>query len=113
MHELSIVMGIVEIAGECTDREQASVVEEIVLDIGVLTTVDMDAFEFAWKQAVRNTVLAQSRKVVNRLPGRALCLTCDQEFELQHVYDPCPACGGHMITVTGGKELRVKSLVVQ
>ncbi len=112
MHELSIVTGIVNIAVEQAAKADALTIEEIVLDIGCLSTIEMNAFEFAWKQAVRNTILQKARKKIRRIPGIARCLECEQDFSLRHVFDPCPVCGRHLITILQGKELRVRSLVV-
>ena len=54
MHELSIVMSIIKLAAEQAD---ADMIEEIELDIGCLSGIDMDSFDFAWKQAIKQTVL--------------------------------------------------------
>lgn len=112
MHELSIVLGIVELAEQRVAREDSPAIEEIVLDIGALAAVDMDAFDFAWRQATRNTLLAGAARVINHIPGMARCLDCQMDFAIQNIYDPCPACGGHLITVIAGRELRVRSLVI-
>jgi hydrogenase nickel incorporation protein HypA/HybF len=112
MHELSIVMSIIDIAGKEAGKAGAQAVEEIELDIGALSTVDMDAFDFAWAQGVKDTILQDSRMTVNRIEGLARCMDCEIEFPVNEVYDPCPACGGHLLEIVRGKELRVKSLVV-
>jgi hydrogenase nickel incorporation protein HypA/HybF len=39
-------------------------------------------------------------------------MDCDIDFPIQQIYDACPACGGHLISIKQGKELKVKSLVV-
>ena len=112
MHELSIVMGIIGIAEKELAKAGAAAVEEIELDIGTLSTVDMDAFDFAWNQGVKDTPLAHSLKTVHLIQGEARCMDCDIRFPVQEVYDPCPVCGGHLLEIVRGKELRVKSLVV-
>ena len=112
MHELSIVMGILDIARKEATKAGAQTVEEIELDIGTLSTVDMDAFDFAWQQGVKDTLLADTRTTINRIEGLARCMDCEIEFPVNEVYDPCPACGGHLLEILRGKELRVKSLLV-
>lgn len=112
MHELSIVMSIVDIARREIEKAGATVVEEIELDIGELSTIEMEAFSFAWRQAVRNTVLEKARKKVNRIEGKAKCLSCCIEFSVHDVYEPCPVCGDHLVSIVAGKELRVRSLLV-
>jgi len=112
MHELSIVMGIVDIAVKETAAADATTVDEIEIDIGCLSTVEMNAFEFAWQQGVKQTILENAEKKINRIEGKATCLDCNTQFRIENMYDACPACGKHLIEVTEGKELRVKSLVV-
>ncbi len=105
-------MGILEIAGGQAKKAGASVVEEIELEIGELAAVEPGAFEFAWSQGVKGTLLENAVRVVHRVAGQASCLDCSHEFDLHHLYDPCPVCGGHFIRILRGRELRVKSLVV-
>lgn len=112
MHELSIVMSILDIAEKEAARAGAMEIEEIELDIGTLSTVDMDAFDFAWQQGVKDTLLADARTTINRIEGLARCMDCAVEFPVKEIFDPCPACGGHLLEILRGKELRVKSLVV-
>ncbi|MDB5277493.1 MAG: hydrogenase expression/synthesis HypA [Ferruginibacter sp.] len=112
MHELSVVMSIVDIALEQAAKKDAVIIDEIELDIGCLSTIEMNAFEFAWKQGVKRTILERAVKKVNRIKGKGHCSDCDHTFELENLYDACPFCGGYLIGITAGKELRVKSLVV-
>ena len=112
MHELSIVMSIVDIAQQQAEQADASIVEEIEIDIGCLSTIEMNAFEFAWRQAVKQTILEGAVKKINRIKGKAQCSDCDTSFALENLYDACPECGQHLINILAGKELRVKSLVV-
>ncbi|MFN8244658.1 MAG: hydrogenase maturation nickel metallochaperone HypA [Ferruginibacter sp.] len=112
MHELSVVMSIVDIAQEETRKAGAAAVEEIEMDIGLLSTIEMNAFEFAWQQGIRETVLEHAHKKINRIRGKGRCMDCNNDFALEHLYDPCPVCGNYLIDIVEGKELRVRSLVV-
>lgn len=112
MHELSIVMGVIQVAEEEARKAGGAGIEELELDIGCLSTIEMNAFGFAWQQAVKTTLLEKTVLKVNRPEGRACCIDCDTVFPMQQLYDPCPVCGHHRIMVIQGKELRVKSLVL-
>ena len=112
MHELSIVMGIIEIAERQANAANATVVDEVELDIGTLSGIEMGALEFAWKQAVRETMLEHAVKKINRIAAKAKCVDCDTEFAIENYYDACPVCGEHLINIIQGKELRVKTLLV-
>jgi hydrogenase nickel incorporation protein HypA/HybF len=112
MHELSIVMSILEIATREAEKEQAQMIEEIELDIGCLSSIDMDAFDFAWEQAVKDTILEKAGKTINRIMGKAKCCRCETVFPVQNLYDTCPVCGVSGSIILQGKELRVKSIVI-
>jgi hydrogenase nickel incorporation protein HypA/HybF len=112
MHELSIVMSIISIAEQEAAKTNAADIEEIEMDIGELSGIEMAAFDFAWDQAVKGTMLEHAVKTVNHIEGKGTCMDCDADFTLHQLYEPCPACGGHFITIQKGKELKVKSLVI-
>jgi hydrogenase nickel incorporation protein HypA/HybF len=112
MHELSIVMSILDIAEKESAKNNAVHIDEIELEIGELSGIDMPAFDFAWQQAVKSTKLETAAKIVTHIPGEGLCMDCKTVFPMHHLYKPCPVCGDHFITIVKGKELRVKSLVI-
>jgi hydrogenase nickel incorporation protein HypA/HybF len=112
MHELSIVMSIIDIAQQQAMEAAAVTIDEIELDIGTMSGIEMDSFDFAWNQAIKSSVLEHALRKINRIEARALCLDCNAEFAIQNYYDACPVCGEHLLDILSGKELRVKSLVV-
>ena len=112
MHELSIAMSIVDLAAKQAAKHDADVIEEIELDIGCLSGIEMESFDFAWKQAVKRTILENATRRVNRIEGKAHCLECDTCFDMQHLYDSCPECNSHFAEIISGKELKLKSLVL-
>lgn len=109
MHELSIVMGIIDVVTEYAGGER---VKEVTLDIGCLTTIEMFAFDMAWKQAIKGTLCEDATLDVNRIKGRAVCMDCDESFEIAEVYDACTNCGSHLLQIIQGKELKVRSLII-
>lgn len=112
MHELSIVMSIVETAEEKVKEHQAHSVESIDLVIGDLAGIDKHALDFAWDAAVKNTVLQQATRNIIHIPARARCMDCDCEFAIKEVYDVCPLCGEPLIQIIQGKELQIKSMIL-
>lgn len=112
MHELSIVMSIVDIACEEVKRHRAQTVDSIELEIGTMAGVEFDALEFAWEVGVRNTILQDSEKKIDRIQARARCAECGSEYVVTQPYAPCPVCNNFFVEYLSGKELRVKSLVV-
>lgn len=112
MHELSIVMSIIEIAEKQLVLAGGKEIEEIELEIGELSGIEMQSFDFAWEQATKNTSLDKAERIIDHIQGQGKCADCHSEFTMHNVYDACPNCNGHLINTIRGKELRVKSLIV-
>jgi hydrogenase nickel incorporation protein HypA/HybF len=112
VHELSLVLSIVDIANEQLKLNNAREIESIDLEIGSLAGVEMDALLFAWDAAVPGTVLEKSERIIHRLPALARCMDCGKEYEIAQLFEVCPGCGQYRSELLQGKELRVKSLVV-
>jgi len=112
MHELSIVMNIVETAEEQVKKNHAQGVESIALEIGTLAGVDEHALTFAWEVGVKNTVLEKASYTINRISGWAKCSNCDCEFEMKELYDPCPLCGEYLVHILRGKEMKIQSITL-
>jgi hydrogenase nickel incorporation protein HypA/HybF len=112
MHELSIALGIVDIAEKETKKAGASKVDIIELEIGALSGVELDSLDFIWPNAVEGTVLEGAKKEIDFVKAIGYCMECDIEFPMEFVYDNCPNCKGYLKDVIKGKELRVKALEV-
>jgi hydrogenase nickel incorporation protein HypA/HybF len=112
MHELSIVLSIVDIAEKEVEKHKANSVEVIVLDIGELSGIEPPALDFAWECAIENTVLANAERITNYIKGKAVCMDCGEEFSLDEVYASCPACNSYLKDYIAGRELKVKSLTL-
>ena len=112
MHELSIVLNVVDMAAEQTRMHNASKVESIELEIGALAGIEMDAFDFAWKAAIPDTILEGAERIIHEIPAKAHCLLCDHEFEAEYLFGVCPNCGEYRNEIVQGREMRVKTLTV-
>ncbi len=112
MHELSIALGIIKIAEDETRKADATKVEKIELQIGALSGVELDALDYVWEQAVKDTVLEGAELEIDFVSGKARCLECQTEFSMEKVYDNCPKCQSYFKEIISGKELLVKALEV-
>lgn len=112
MHELSVALGIVDIAKKETEKAKAQTVELIELEIGTLAGIEFDALDFVWPSAVQGTVLEHAEKKINIVQAEAKCLDCNTVFEIKNIYDACPNCNSYLKGIVKGKELLVKSLEV-
>ena len=88
MHELSIVQNILEITEKEVLKAKATKVEQIDLDVGMLSGIEMQALLFAWEACVPGTVLAGARRQIRRIPAKAKCVQCENIFDTQNFFDP-------------------------
>ena len=112
MHELSIALGILKIAEQEATKANASTVESIELEIGTLAGIELDALEFIWPSATKETILEHSKMEITTVEAQALCIDCDTIFKIEKFYDNCPKCDSNFKSILKGKELRVKALEV-
>lgn len=113
MHELSIALSIVDIAEEEVKKNQASSVEEIEIEIGMLSNIQVDSLEFLWDNAVKSSVLEGARRKLNIIPGKARCTVCYTEFTMNEIFDACPECHDFLNEIVSGKELKIKSMTLK
>jgi hydrogenase nickel incorporation protein HypA/HybF len=112
MHELSIAQSIIELAEQQRLNHHATVVEELELEIGALAGIDIPTFTFALESSVKGTSLEKARIVRRDIPGEGRCGDCEKTFPINTLFSACPFCGSYAVKITGGKELRIKSMVV-
>lgn len=113
MHEMSIALGIVKIAEDEVVKREAKYVSEIVLEIGELSGIELDSLYFVWPAAVKETVLASAKRIIEYKEGRGKCIDCDSEFEVHSLSDQCPKCGSYFKSIVQGKEMRVVTLSLE
>jgi hydrogenase nickel incorporation protein HypA/HybF len=58
-------------------------------------------------------VLEDAECVINKIPAMAICIVCEAQFEKQNAYDPCPDCGNYLHQLKSGKELKIKSIIIE
>lgn len=113
MHELSIAISIIEIAEKEAKAANANSISELVLDIGTQSGIEMYALEAALEMAVMNTSLEKAKIQINQIQAEAKCKDCFEVFTIENIFDPCPKCGGFYHEIISGKDMKVKSLLIE
>ena len=112
MHEMSIATSIVEIAEGEAKKANAKIITEIELDIGTISGIELEALEFAFKALKPKTMLKDAEININIIQAKSKCEECFSEFETENVYTLCPNCGSYKTSILQGKEMKVKSILV-
>ncbi|MFN6960628.1 MAG: hydrogenase maturation nickel metallochaperone HypA [Rhodocyclaceae bacterium] len=113
MHEMSLVEGVRELIIEAAAREGFTRVRSVRVEIGQLSGVEREAFEFCFDLAMRGGIADGARLDVVATPGRGRCAACGQETALAMIYDPCEHCGAYPVEVIAGTAMRVIDLEVE
>jgi hydrogenase nickel incorporation protein HypA/HybF len=109
MHELSIVMNILETVEEKATEMNAKVVHEIEMEVGTLSGVEFDALDFALENSPKSPLLDKVRFQIHKIQPVARCGDCDHEYETTEYATPCPHCKSIRTELVKGNELRIKS----
>jgi len=111
MHEMSIAEGVLGIVEETARREGFRRVREVRLEIGTLAAVETEALRFCFDAVVRGSVAEGATLAIDETPGTAWCFDCSATVPLAARGEACPRCGGAVLQVNGGTEMRVKDLL--
>ena len=113
MHEMSIALSIIDLATEQAKKANASKINEIELDIGTLSGVEIEALNFAMELAVKDTMLESSQVRINHIKALSECQESSHQFDASFVINPCPKCNELNTRIVVGQELQVKSLIIE
>lgn len=113
MHELSIAIGIVELAEEYAGKEGHKKVLELEIEVGDFSGVIIEALDFALQEAVMNTRCSEATWKIHRIKPLARCRECGRESVPESLYAACPTCGSYGLEILRGKELRLTSILVE
>jgi hydrogenase nickel incorporation protein HypA/HybF len=112
MHEMSLAEGVRGIIEDAARAQGFSAVRSVVLEIGELSAVEVDALRFCLDAVLRDTCAEGAAIEVESVPGTGWCMQCAASVRVAELYGACPQCGGYQVQPTGGKEMRVKALEV-
>jgi hydrogenase nickel incorporation protein HypA/HybF len=110
MHEMTIALNIIDIATKESAKANASRINNIEIEIGSMSGVDVSALKFALDIAVKNTMLENSNITMIPVNAKVECMQCKSVFHLEDFYQTCPGCDSLTFNVIQGKELKIKSI---
>lgn len=112
MHEMSLCEGVLQIIESEAKNQKFTKVKRVIIDVGVLSGVEISAFEFAFEVVMRGSIAENAELEINELVAQAWCMQCAKVVTVNQRYDPCPKCGSYQLQISSGDELKIKELEV-
>jgi hydrogenase nickel incorporation protein HypA/HybF len=113
MHEMSICLSVVQALKEQAKIHSYTRVKAVWLEIGPLAGVEPESLMFCFDAVTQGTLAENAKLEIVHTPLIAWCMTCSKNVNLGSRFDGCPECGGRELQITGGSELKIKSMEVE
>ena len=92
-------------------EHNATKVHRVVLRVGALAGVELDALRFAFGAVTRGTAASEADLELETVPARGRCADCDLEFDVRSDFIfTCPKCGRISGELVQGRELELRRI---
>ncbi|MCX8144851.1 MAG: hydrogenase maturation nickel metallochaperone HypA [Azovibrio sp.] len=113
MHEMALAEGVLQLVEDTARREGARRVQTVVLEIGALASVEVEALRFCFAAVTRDSLAAGAALEIQTVPGAGWCLPCGKRVPMRELHGACPNCGSYQVQPTAGTEMRVKEIAIE
>jgi len=110
MHELSICQSMLKQINAIAQQHQADGVSKVTLRVGPLSGVEPQLLLQAFPLASAGTIASEATLVIESLPIRVRCRSCDKESEVTINKLTCRHCGDYQTQVISGDEMLLANL---
>lgn len=111
MHELGVVIRVIETVEKVMVDNNLSKVDAIILQIGELSSMIPSYVEACYPAAVYRSNLKDTKLQIEILKAYGLCRHCSEVFEVVTEDGTCPICLKKDFELTSGREFMIKEIV--
>lgn len=114
MHEMPIVMEILERAIELAKQHGATRIKEIEVQLGAMHQVLPEALQMAFQVARHGTLAERAALIASEEAVVAVCNECEQRFEPEiGTCFACPRCGQADLRIVAGDDIILRSVTLE
>ena len=113
MHELSICQALMNQVKSIAAENRAGNVVTIVIGVGPLSGVEAELLKNAYPLASAGTVAEHAQLIIEPLPIRVRCNSCNRESSVLANKLVCQHCGDWQTTLISGDELLLMSVELE
>lgn len=110
MHEVSIVMDMVEIIKENAEVHGLKHVNKVLMKIGEMTCIQESSIRFAFEAIAKGTPAEGAELIIEKVKATARCSNCGTVYEVSFFNKQCSNCGKSSSTLITGYELSLEHL---
>jgi len=118
MHELSLADGILKTVLQAAEKEGATKIKSIKIEMGEILLVNAEQLTFCFDVISKDTIAEGAELDITYLKPRVLCNKCRKEFEIVSdndlpILSMICGCGSNDLTVLSGREFNIKSMRIE
>lgn len=107
-------MNLLDIIEKKCQEEGYQKVESVRVRVGKASSVQPEAFSFAFEVVKKDTVAQNARFIIDLIPLGGTCSACGNRFETEEAYIlECPSCASLSLQITHGYELEMVEMEVE
>lgn len=110
MHELGVVIEVVNTVEKFAQANNVSRVDSLVLQIGELSSMVPKYIEAVYPAATDGTFLSDTELIIEVLPANGMCRDCKKVYHLPETKGVCPVCGSKNPEILSGREFMIKEI---
>jgi hydrogenase nickel incorporation protein HypA/HybF len=110
MHEIRIAEDLSEIVLKTAEKENLVRVTKVSITFGRMVQIVPDIFDFAFREAVRDTIASEAVMDIEVAEIKMRCRNCGTEFQPAGNRFSCTVCLSTDMDIIHGNELYIKSI---
>ena len=111
MHELGIVVKVLEQVDEAAAQYHAQKILKVTMEVGEVSTIVPDLFTDAFNWAKKKTRFAQEAELeMIIMEGRTYCRACGETYRTTEFGKKCPHCGSPDTYLLTGDQVIIKDI---
>ena len=114
MHEISLVQGLFSQLQELATENGASRIKSVTMEIGPLSGVVVDSFQFGFDILSADDALVRGARLIIKVPEvNYRCAGCGHRETATTKPDQCPQCGDFLLIPDGGDDLLLRQVELE
>ena len=111
MHELGIVMNVLEQVDAVAAENKAKKVLRVTMEVGEVSTIVPELFIDAFNWAKKKTAFLQEAELdMIIIEGRTYCRNCGETYKTTAHGKQCPHCGSYETYLLTGDQVIIKDI---